>query len=178
MKVVLDCLLATVMLALLLPFMLAVAILIFFMDFKSPIFVQDRIGLKKLNFRIYKFRTMNEGEITVLGKILRKTGIDELPQLLNIIFLEMSFVGPRPLTQADIERLEWTTDYYAQRWNVKPGIVGLAQLAPICHKKMSWFLDLYYIKNNNLVLDAKVFCSSILIPFVGKAKVKQWMHKR
>ncbi|MEO9533844.1 MAG: sugar transferase [Crocinitomicaceae bacterium] len=178
MKVVIDVLLATILLALLLPFLLVVALLISMADFKSPLFIQKRVGLHKLSFKIVKFRTMNKGEITFIGKVLRKTGIDELPQLLNIIFMEMSFVGPRPLTQNDIERLEWTSDYYNQRWNVKPGIVGLAQLAPICHKKMSWFLDRYYIKHNNLLLDGRIFCSSLLIPFVGKAKVKSWMHKK
>jgi lipopolysaccharide/colanic/teichoic acid biosynthesis glycosyltransferase len=178
MKVVLDILLAAIILCLILPFLVVVAALIFFMDFKSPFFIQERIGAKKLPFNIVKFRTMTNGEVTFVGKVLRRTGIDELPQLWNIIFMEMSFVGPRPLTQGDIERLEWTSDYYSQRWDVKPGIVGLAQLAPICHKKMSWFLDLYYIKNNDLILDAKVFCSSLLIPFVGKAKVKEWMHKK
>lgn len=121
---------------------------------------------------------MLNGEVTKFGRIMRRTGIDELPQLLNILMGQMSFVGPRPLTLADIERLEWNTAYYDQRWNLKPGIVGLAQLSPICHKKMSWFLDRYYIQKQNFILDVKILTSSALIPFVGKAQMKKWMHNK
>lgn len=120
---------------------------------------------------------MKNGEITRIGKVLRRTGIDELPQLINILFMQMSFVGPRPLTQQDVERLEWTDPYYAKRWTVKPGLVGLAQLSPICSKKMSWFLDLSYIKNNSIFIDFKIMTCASLIPFVGKKKVIQWLHK-
>ena len=178
MKTLLDIFFATVLFVVLLPFLLIVALLIFFADFNSPIFMQERLGTQKLPFKIIKFRTMLEGEITLIGRLLRKTGIDELPQLINIIFMDMSFVGPRPLTEQDVLRLGWDKDYYVQRWNLKPGIVGLAQLAPICHKKMSWHLDLYYIKHQTLYLDAQVIMSAVLIPFVGKEKVKKWMHKR
>jgi lipopolysaccharide/colanic/teichoic acid biosynthesis glycosyltransferase len=177
-KTVLDIFFATILFVLLLPILIIVGLLIFFADFRSPIFMQERLGLQKLPFKIIKFRTMLDGEITLLGRILRKTGIDELPQLINIIFMDMSFVGPRPLTQDDVVRLGWDDKYYDQRWDYKPGIVGLAQLAPICHKKMSWFLDLHYIKHQSLYLDAQVMMSSMLIPFLGKDKVKKWMHKR
>lgn len=121
---------------------------------------------------------MKDGEVTFVGRVLRRTGIDELPQLINILKGDMSFIGPRPLTLADIERLEWDSAYYEKRWELRPGIVGLAQLSPICHKKMSWYLDKYYIQEQSMLLDMKILFSSILIPFVGKSQMKKWMHNR
>ncbi len=120
---------------------------------------------------------MRNGEITKIGAIMRRTGIDELPQLLNILSMQMSFVGPRPLTQADIVRLEWTSEYYKQRWKVKPGLVGLAQLSPVCSRKMSWFLDLSYIRNGDFLLDMKIILMASLIPFLGKKRIINWIHK-
>ena len=120
---------------------------------------------------------MRNNKVTRFGKVMRRTGIDELPQLVNIIFMQMSFVGPRPLTQADIERLEWNDAYYHQRWSVKPGLVGLAQLSPVCSRKMSWFLDLFYIRNRTIFLDIKIISCASIIPLVGKKKVINWFHK-
>ena len=178
MKTLADFLLALLAFIILIPVMLLVGLLIFLFDFRSPLFIQDRVGRKGIKFKIVKFRTMINGEITFLGRILRKTGIDELPQLWNILRGEMSFVGPRPLTQDDIDRLGWGTSYHKKRWDVKPGIAGLAQLSPVCHKKMSWFLDRYYIEKRNFILDLKILTSSILILFVGKGQMKRWMHNR
>ena len=129
-------------------------------------------------FRIYKLRTMKNGKITLIGQVLRKTGIDEIPQLINVLKLEMSIVGPRPLTKKDIVRLEWDSEFYNKRWNMRPGIVGLAQLSPMCHKKMSWFYDHYYIAQNNFMMDIKIICASAVIPILGKKKVKKWIHKK
>jgi lipopolysaccharide/colanic/teichoic acid biosynthesis glycosyltransferase len=173
-----DILLAFIFLVALSPILLLIVLIILLVEFKTPFFIQERIGQHKKEFRIIKFRTMLDGKITFLGKILRKTGIDELPQMINILKGDMSFVGPRPLTKADIERLDWDKEYYKERWELKPGIVGLAQLSPICHKKMSWYLDKYYIKEHSFALDMKILTSSFLIPIVGKAQMKKWMHNR
>lgn len=121
---------------------------------------------------------MQKGEITPIGKVLRRTGLDELPQLFNILKLDMSFVGPRPLTIEDVVRLGWENEYYHQRWKVRPGLVGLAQLAPICHKKISWFFDLAYVKSHPLSLDFKIICSAIAVPFFGKKKVIGWIYPK
>ncbi len=121
---------------------------------------------------------MKNGEITFIGSILRKTGIDEIPQLFNILKGDMNFIGPRPLTEFDVKRLQWDSDYYKPRWNVKPGLTGLAQLSPICHKKISYFYDQYYAKNKRLKLDMKILFASILIIFVGKESVKKRINKK
>jgi len=96
--------------------------------------------------------------------------------LLNIIKRDMSFVGPRPLTLGDVERLEWDTDFHQKRWPVRPGIVGLAQLSPVCHKKMSWFYDQLYLERQSLILDFKILMAAVMIPFTGKSFVKKRIH--
>jgi len=167
---------ALILVLVLSPFLVLVMLFIWLAERKSALFVQDRVGVNKRIFRIYKFRTMHDGEITPIGKVLRRTGIDELPQLLNILIGQMSFVGPRPLTVADLERLGWNDDFHSMRWEVRPGIVGLAQLTPVCHKKMSWFYDVVYIKKRTIWLDIKIVLIAGIIPLVGKQKVKNWIH--
>jgi lipopolysaccharide/colanic/teichoic acid biosynthesis glycosyltransferase len=155
-------------------FSLLIVVLI---DWQNPIFVQYRLGLNKANFVIYKLRTMKSGKITLLGKIMRKTGIDELPQLINIIKGDMNFVGPRPLTQNDVFRLKWNDIGHTQRWSVEPGITGLAQLVNVCDAKVSWQKDIDYIERRSPALDMKIIWQSALVPFLGKSRVKQQIHK-
>jgi lipopolysaccharide/colanic/teichoic acid biosynthesis glycosyltransferase len=121
---------------------------------------------------------MKNGKVFFFGKILRKTGIDELPQLFNIIKGEMNFIGPRPLTNHDIERLSWNSSYHEIRWDTKPGLTGLAQLSPICNKKMSFYLDKYYAENKSIELDFKILYVSFLTLFIGKNKAKKILFKR
>jgi lipopolysaccharide/colanic/teichoic acid biosynthesis glycosyltransferase len=175
-KPVCDVLLALFALLLALPLLLVCMLLILCLDQHPALFLQPRLGLGKKPFIIFKLRTMKQGQVTPLGRILRKTGIDELPQLLNIIFLHMSFVGPRPLTQADITRLGWDDAWHAQRWQVRPGIAGLAQLAPICHKKVSWALDKKYLSCRSLAMDLKILLATAAVLVVGKKQVSQWFY--
>src|SRR6187399_530374 len=83
-------------------------------------FVQERVGFKRRPFRIVKFRTMRDGRVTRVGQLLRATGLDEVPQFVNILRGEMSAVGPRPLTAADVQRLGWGASRYDFRWRVAP----------------------------------------------------------
>ncbi len=160
--------LSFILLIILLPFFVIISILIMlFMGF-PVFFIQKRIGKDKKEFKIYKFRTMKNEEITSLGKILRKLGIDELPQLVNILKGKMAFVGPRPLTEFDIKRLKWHTKYHTIRWKVKPGITGMAQLSNVCNVKISWFYDKYYVENKNICLDLSILFKSAIIPLIGK----------
>jgi len=171
-----ECIISGVSLLLLFPVLILFALVIILLEQSSPFFIQERLGLSKKVFKIYKFRTMLNGEITTLGKILRKTGIDELPQLVNILIGNMSFVGPRPLLESDVIRLDWTAEYYAKRWSVRPGITGLAQLGSKCHKKFTWVHDRYYIEHTSLCLDIKIVCLSLGVPILGKSRVKKLIY--
>lgn len=156
-----------------LPFILLGAISIALFALDAPLFLQERIGLDRQPFTIVKLRSMKKGKVTRIGKLLRGTGIDELPQLWNVIIGDMSLVGPRPLTQFDIDRLEWNTEQHAIRWSVKPGITGLAQFVNVCDKSASWNADLEYLRRKSVRLDLQILFFSFLVPLLGKKKGKE-----
>ena len=159
------------------PLMLLTLGLVWLWDRAAPVFIQERIGLNQEPFLVYKIRTMHHDKITGIGRILRKTGIDELPQLFNIMKGEMNFVGPRPLTKADIVRLNWNGEAKEVRWSVRPGITGLAQLVNVCDANVSWDCDMQYIERRSVKTDLKILWKSFLVPFIGKQKAKQIIHK-
>lgn len=156
--------------------MIIVAILIKLEDGSPAIFKQVRMGKNLKPFNIYKFRTMktqreelnselsHEEMVTKVGKVLRATSIDELPQLINILKGEMSFIGPRPWI---VEYYEWFTDEQKRRSDVRPGITGLAAVKGRnginIFKKINY--DLEYVDNMNLWLDIKIFFWSIVAVF-------------
>ena len=168
---------AFILLIVLIPVTLMTSLAIIILTGLLIFFIQERVGLDRRTFKIYKFRTMRNGKINFTGKVLRKTGIDEIPQLLNIMGGTMAFVGPRPLTEADIKRLEWNTTEHNERWAVKPGITGMAQLINVCDKNITWENDIAYVRNKSTRLDLKVLRQSLLIPFIGKSKTKNLLHK-
>ena len=99
------------------------------MDDGRPIFFhQQRVGWRRRPFSILKIRTMRGGVITRVGRVLRATGLDELPQFVNILRGDMSAVGPRPLTDGDVQRCGWTGPEFDFRWDTRPGLTGLAQI--------------------------------------------------
>ena len=134
-------------------------------------FVQQRPGLLGKPFKLYKFRTMNNKKdikgnllpdsmrISKLGNFLRNSSLDELPELINIIKGEMSFIGPRPLL---MEYLKLYSDYQFKRHNLKPGITGLAQVngRNLLAWEKKFDFDIYYIENINFLLDLKIFCKT------------------
>jgi undecaprenyl phosphate N,N'-diacetylbacillosamine 1-phosphate transferase len=142
-----------------------------------PIFKQKRPGLNNEIFTLYKFKTLLDFNINIseekrknkLGNFLRKTGLDELPQLFNILENKMSLVGPRPLL---VEYLKKYSDYEKKRHSVKPGITGLAQVNPNQFKKKYWKkslkLDIDYVENISFVLDLKILLKTILIVLMNK----------
>ena len=160
-------------LVLLSPLMLAVSILIK-IDSRGPvIFRQKRIGRNGKVFEIYKFRSMcvgaektgsgvysgkGDARVTRIGKILRATSIDELPQLLNILKGEMSFVGPRPPLTSHPWKYEEYTDFQKRMFEVRPGITGWAQVNG--RKDVEWHkrieLNVWYVDHMSLLLDIKI----------------------
>lgn len=170
------------------PFWLMLALIIKF-DSKGPlIFKQERIGQYGAPFIINKFRTMianaekNSGpvwagsrdpRITRVGRIMRKTRLDEIPQFINVLKGEMSLVGPRPERAFFIEQLKEEIPVYVRRMKMKPGITGWAQVKhhydqSIDDVRKKVIFDLYYFENMSLRLDIKILILSIWVVFTGK----------
>jgi lipopolysaccharide/colanic/teichoic acid biosynthesis glycosyltransferase len=158
--------------------MIIIVILLRWKERHPVLFKQERVGLHEKTFRILKFQTMINQIPTPTGKILRKTGLDELPQFINVLKGDMSIVGPRALMQQDIVRLGWNDRYHAIRWRVKPGITGLAQVYGGQHRKISWFFDKRYIQRHHLFLDFCLVMISFLINIFGKASIQRIVFRR
>lgn len=140
---------------------------------RSPFFMQPRIGEARNVFPILKFRTMHDGAVTRVGRWLRSTGLDELPQFVNVCRGEMSVVGPRPLTPEDVARLNWVSERHDWRFSAKPGITGLAQLVGGRNARHSARLDRLYLQSQSLALDARLVALSFIANIVGKAAVRE-----
>jgi lipopolysaccharide/colanic/teichoic acid biosynthesis glycosyltransferase len=172
-KTFLDVASSICLLIILAPLLIIISGLVYIVDGSPVFFVQDRVGEGRRLFKIIKFRTMEEDRETKLGRMLRLTGIDELPQLINIVRAEMSFVGPRPLTRQDIIRLGWDRSDHDVRWTVKPGITGMGQLVPVCDVDLTWSRDEYYIKNHSIRLDIRVLTTSAIVMMLGRKPLKK-----
>lgn len=154
---------------------LLIALFLRFKEKHPVIFRQNRIGANKKVFEIFKFQTMLDGNVTATGRLLRKTGLDELPQFLNVLRGDMSIVGPRALTQEDIERLKWDDQFHSARWSLKPGITGFAQIYGGQNKKISWFWDKKYIRTNTLLKDFILLVISFMMNIFGKTRVRNYI---
>ena len=165
---------ATAALALAAPVLAAAALAIRLRDGAPVLFRQQRLGRARRPFTIVKLRTMDAGRVTPLGAVLRDLGIDELPQLFNVLRGDMALVGPRPLTAADVRRVRWDTPRFDARWLVAPGLTGPAQIAAArrCDVKLSWRLDARYVRRRSLALDLRVLAASLLVPLLGKRRAR------
>ena len=175
-KRVCDLILALLLLVLAFIPMIIVAICIKIEDGGPIIYKSKRVGKNCKVFNVYKFRSMkvdrqelhsnlsHEQMVTKVGKVIRKTSLDELPQLINILKGEMSFIGPRPWIP---EYYEWFTDEQKKRSNVLPGISGLAQVKGrngiSIFKKIEY--DLYYVEHISMWLDIKIVFETIVQVF-------------
>ena len=177
-----DIIFSLILIIFLLPFMISIFFLIWFV-IGFPIFSQRRPGLNNKSFTLYKFKTLYDfsGNISekkrqnALGNFLRKTGLDELPQLFNVLENKMSIVGPRPLL---VEYLEKFSNYEKKRHLVKPGITGLAQVNPDPNGLKSWKksikLDIYYALNVSFLLDIKILLKTFIVIFSGRKQHKDF----
>ena len=168
-------------------------ILWFFVKFESKgplLFKQGREGIKGKEFTCYKFRSMtlnkdadkvhatkNDARVTKVGAFLRKTSMDELPQFINVLFGDMSVVGPRPHLESLSLEYQKDVDDYLKRHIVKPGITGLAQVSgyrgeikKAADIKNRVRLDIFYIENWSFFLDIKIIIKTVLNLFKGEEK--------
>ncbi|WP_245706465.1 TIGR03013 family XrtA/PEP-CTERM system glycosyltransferase [Desulfuromusa kysingii] len=158
------------------------------LDTPGPVFYKQlRVGENEVEYFVYKFRTMGQDaekqsgavwaqkddpRVTRIGQFLRKTRLDEIPQLYNVLKGDMSFIGPRPERMAFVEKLKETIPFYSIRHFVKPGVTGWAQ---VCYpygasdadalEKMRY--DLFYIKNYSVFLDFKIIIDTIRVVLTG-----------
>ena len=179
-----DFFLSIVLLIHAIPICLISAIFIILETNGNPLYVQERVGFNGDKFKIYKLRSMysdaekdghkwaekEDSRITKVGSIIRKTRIDELPQLINIIKGEMAIIGPRPERPEFIEEFLKEIPEFNERLAVKPGITGWAQvnggyeLSP--KEKLQY--DQYYIEHENFLLDLMILFKTIKVVFTGE----------
>jgi undecaprenyl phosphate N,N'-diacetylbacillosamine 1-phosphate transferase len=166
-KCLLDFLAALIGFLLVSPIFIIVTIALFFANQGKPFFVQKRPGLHGRIFSILKFKTMNDKKdangillpdserLTKIGSFVRKTSLDEIPQLLNVLKGDMSLIGPRPLL---VQYLPLYNAFQKQRHNIRPGITGWAQVNG--RNAISWNqkfeYDVWYVENCSLLLDLKI----------------------
>ena len=159
------------------------------LDSRGPvIFSQERVGERREIYRVRKFRSMvadaekhsgpmwaqdNDARVTRVGRIIRKSRIDEIPQLWNVLKGEMSFVGPRPERDFFVKDLEKQIPYYGERFTVRPGITGWAQInygygatVEDAIEKLNY--DLFYIKNMSIWMDLMIVLRTTKIVLFGR----------
>jgi exopolysaccharide biosynthesis polyprenyl glycosylphosphotransferase len=172
----------------LLSWVVCITALLIKIESKGPVlFSQSRLGKRKKEYQIYKFRSMrvdaekdsgpvwaktNDDRITRVGKFIRKWRVDEIPQLWNVLKGDMSLVGPRPEREYFINQLEGIIPYYSQRFTVKPGLTGWAQ---VCYgygdsvedaiEKLNY--DLFYIKNMSFFMDVVIIFRTVKTVIFG-----------
>ena len=192
-KPALDRVAAALLLALLSPLLLVIAALITLESPGGALFVQDRIGLEGRRFRLYKFRSMVTGaedqgtgalvekrdpRVTRVGRVLRATSLDELPQLWNILRGDMSLIGPRPTLEYQVRQYD---AFQRRRLLVRPGVTGLAQVRG--RKSLDWPSrirhDVEYVESVSLLLDARILLATCatLVRGEGQAQEDYWKER-
>jgi sugar transferase (PEP-CTERM system associated) len=187
-KRVTDVVFAALLLVLTLPLMALAAAMIVLETGTPVIYRQTRVGRRGRHFTVLKFRSMapdaemdngaqwadvNDPRVTRVGRLLRRTRIDELPQLINVIRGEMSFVGPRPERPEFVAILTEQLPFYAVRHSVNPGITGWAQVrysygASVEQSMKKLEYDLYYVKNHSLALDLQILLETVRVVLLGE----------
>jgi len=183
-----NAILAALALVLLLPLFLLIATFIKLDSHGPVIYSQTRVGQNGQLIRIRKFRSMkndaekngeavwateNDSRVTRIGRFIRRTRLDELPQLFNVLIGELDLIGPRPERPEFVEKLENMFPYYSLRHTVKPGITGWAQVmfhygSTIEDSKEKLQYDLFYIKNMSLKLDLLILFQTMKIVLIGR----------
>ena len=180
LKRILDLFISITSLPFLIPIYFLICILIKFNSKGPIIFKQKRIGLNQKEFIIYKFRTMKidnkriekqtyigDKDIIIFGNFLRRYKLDELPQLLNIIKGDMSFVGPRPCLPSTLKNMpKWALE----RFEIKPGLTGLSQVSGNINLTWPerWIIDTKYLNDLSFLLDIKIIFKTLFVLLNGE----------
>lgn len=181
---VIDFIISLLSLVIVIPIILITSIFIMLESPGNPFYVQSRMGLMGKEFNLIKLRSMrtdaekngaqwadkNDPRITKVGRFIRKTRIDELPQIFNVLKGEMSIIGPRPERQIFVEEFVKYIPNFPKRLEVKPGLTGWAQVNGgyeiLPEQKLE--LDLYYINNKSLWIDMEIVFKTVKIIFTGE----------
>lgn len=181
---IVEVLIAVFLLVLTLPTTLVVAVLI---KLESPgpvLYRQERLGLNWKKFYIYKFRSMrvdaekngpqwakkNDPRVTKIGRFIRQTRIDEIPQLFNVIKGDMSLIGPRPERECFTRKFAKKIPQFTQRLSVKPGLTGWAQVngGYDVSPEQKFEMDMYYIRHQSPFLDLKILLKTVKVVLTGE----------
>jgi lipopolysaccharide/colanic/teichoic acid biosynthesis glycosyltransferase len=181
---IIEIAIAIIILVITSPFLLVSAIFIYLEDKGPVIYTQQRVGLNGETFKIFKLRSIivhteedgaiwlspEDKRITKIGRIIRKTHLDEIPQMVNIIKGELALFGPRPERPEFTKELEKSIPYYQYRHIIRPGFTGWAQIKfkyanSVMTSKEKFEYDLYYIKNKNIFMDFGIFLRTVQILF-------------
>lgn len=182
-KRMIDIAISSVVFAIALPFMLLIALLVMLTSSGKALYLQKRVGYRGREFTLVKFRTMRQDaeketgavwatkgdpRVTPIGRFLRSTRIDELPQIWNVLIGDMSLVGPRPERKIFVEQFSNKIPFYTRRLNVKPGITGWAQIRrgydetlDDVREKLQY--DLFYLENISISLDIKILLNTLWV---------------
>lgn len=181
-----DVLISLLVLVLFLPVWLLTALLIKISSPGPVFFLQERPGKDRKIFKVYKFRSMRLGSekmvkgvevmrdddrVTTIGRIIRRTKIDEIPQCLNVLKGEMSLIGPRPERVASLEDYD---EEISKRLNVRPGMTGLAQVSGNIYITLAerYRLDVYYVEHFSLWLDIRILFRTVGVVLLGEERYK------
>ena len=182
-----DIVISLLVLVILSPLWLLTALLIRWTSPGPALFVQERPGKDRVLFKVYKFRSMRLGSekmvkgvevmrdddrVTPIGRFIRRTKIDEIPQCLNVLRGEMSLIGPRP------ERVASLADYdeeISKRLKMRPGMTGLAQVSGNIYISLEdrYRLDVYYVENFSLWLDIRILLRTVGVVLLGEERYKE-----
>jgi lipopolysaccharide/colanic/teichoic acid biosynthesis glycosyltransferase len=191
----LDLTVALILLVLAAPILIAAMVLVKLTSRGPFIYTQTRLGRNRRRFTIYKIRSMthnceqlsgpcwssgDDPRVTPVGRFLRRTHLDELPQLWNVLRGEMSLVGPRPERPEFVEALEKAVPRYAERLKVRPGLTGLAQIrlppdTDLLSVRQKLIYDLHYVERRDLWLDLRILLGTGLfclgVPFTASCRL-------
>lgn len=178
-KPLLDFIISLIAFIILFPLFVFIVVVLSIVNRGFPFFIQMRPGKNQKTFRLIKFKTMNDKKdndgnvlpdserLTLAGKLIRKTSLDEIPQLLNVIKGDMSLIGPRPLL---VEYLPLYNGFQKRRHEVKPGITGWAQIngRNTIRWEQKFEYDVWYVDNLSFSLDVKIFFKTIKKVFISE----------